>query len=287
MRQWPNFRMLLVVLGLSTQSVQASDNLSNCRLQNDVGNIIMNSQEFLKYLETGSGANTVLRLERSLKDPAVSGLLQRLIDNGHKNLAAQLQSFVKQQRQLVFSHEKSGRRTTAATALDMRVKGQLSSLSRRNTALPCRAPAGAGGHNSVSGRSVAQSLLESGVLYFFGITLVVGGLAAGGMAWWSQVSMRRAKRYSCMIPCSVVGAEGRQAAVIVDLSRAGAIVDLKKSIAQGEEVELNFLGETATGRVVRNKNGSITLNFLTMLNTAVIDKALFDEPETGLVLAGK
>ena len=125
------------------------------------------------------------------------------------------------------------------------------------------------------------------MLYFFGITLVVGGLAAGGMAWWSQVSMRRAKRYSCMIPCSVVGAEGRQAAVIVDLSRAGAIVDLKKSVVQGEEVELNFLGETATGRVVRNKNGSITLNFLTMLNTTVIDKALFDEPDMGLVLAGK
>ena len=99
--------------------------------------------------------------------------------------------------------------------------------------------------------------------------------------------MRRAKRYSCMIPCSVVGAEGRQAAVIVDLSRAGAIVDLKKSVVQGEEVELNFLGETATGRVVRNKNGSITLNFLTMLNTTVIDKALFDEPDMGLVLAGK
>lgn len=279
------FWTILITLALMAQKPMASEDTSNCMLQNDITAMALDAKHFLSYLETGSNSASVWKLERRLKATATSSLLQRLSSNGHNNLAARAHGFIKQQRQLLFSHEKSGRRTTLATARGMQAQQHLKALRSRAAALPCDAPRVKGDGFGQSASTLSERLVESGVVHFFGVAVLIGSVAAGIFGWWSQISRRRAKRHNCLISCSVTTSAGTEPAVVVNLSRAGAKVHIESDCKIGQRFELNLLGEKVSSRVVRIKKGYVALDFNTLLNTAVLDRALFEDSGLDLSMA--
>lgn len=263
------FASLLVV-----QASLAAATTTSCRLQNDVSVLVADMQSFLTYLETGEGPEAIWITERHVQEAA--GLKKRLNQAGHSRLAMRTGALAKQQRELLFSHKQSGRQTTAMSAQEMNIPGQLQLMLKDNGYLPCAAPMQHGAAAGASFGSKAAQLLESGVLHLFGAAVLIGGIALAVFGWWSQISQRRTRRYGCMLPCTVTDANGLYPAMIVNVSRSGAKLKFAHGFESGHRVELNFLGERSSARVVRCSKGHMMLDFDEMLNTELLDRALFD-----------
>ncbi|EBA16332.1 hypothetical protein RSK20926_21440 [Roseobacter sp. SK209-2-6] len=256
------------------QASLAAATSTSCRLQNDVTVLVADMHSFLTYLETGEGAEAIWLTKRHAQDAA--GLQNRLKQAGHDRLAMRTGALAKQQKKLLFSHEQSGRRTTAMSAREMNITPLLQVMEKENAVLPCAAPMqheGAGAANFGSG---AAQLLESGVLHLFGAAILIGGVVLAAFGWWNQISQRRTRRYGCMLPCTVTDANSLYPAMIVNVSRSGAKLQIARGLDSGHRVELNFLGERAPARVVRCSKDHMMLDFDEMMNTELLDRALFN-----------
>ncbi|NIZ61277.1 hypothetical protein DL239_09860 [Sedimentitalea sp. CY04] len=103
---------------------------------------------------------------------------------------------------------------------------------------------------------------------------LLGGIAVGVFGWFSQIGKRRTKRYSCLVPCTVISQDVVHPAMISNISRSGAKLNIDEGFERGDRVQINFIGESANCRVIRHKNGQLAVDFTTLLHSDVLEKVI-------------
>ena len=267
----------LSALVLAAQISSASASETGCRVHSNLSSLILDSKNFLDYLRSGGVADAAWILDKRLKSSGTGDLPALLKQLDHDRFATTTETLILQQRSLLRTYKQSGRRSANQTADVIQARTQLNAVQRSLGTVVCtssasKSYAGGGAGGGVS--EMARSIAESGAFRLIAAMFLAGGVVVTLFGWFSQIGKRRTKRYSCLLPCTVVAKDKIHPAMITNISRTGAKLDIEKGFEKGQLVQVNFMGENAECRVVRHKNGQLAIDFNTMLHLEVLEKIL-------------
>ena len=267
----------LSALILATQVTSVSASEVGCRIQSNLSSLVLDSKNFLDYLGSGAVAESAWFLDKRLKSSATANLPEQLKQLDHGPLAVTTGELIFQQQSLIQTYKQSGRRSASQTAASLQARRQVDAVRRSLGSVTCTSAAsksyageGVGGGVSEMVRSVA----ESGAFRLIAAMFLLGGIVVAMFGWFSQIGKRRTKRFSCLLPCTIVSGEKMNPAMITNISRTGAKLDIDQGFERGQRVQINFMGESAECRVIRHKNGQLAIDFTTMLHLEVLEKVL-------------
>jgi len=273
MRRGGKFTLALTALVMAASLSSATANEAGCRVQSDLTTFILETENFLDYLDSGEDRQAVRILERRLEDRSTSSLPQHLMSFGLDSFAGKTDALIRQQKTLMLFYRQSGRQSVAGTKRVRRARDQMRVVRKFVNTVPCSSSA----THSAAGEgfsSTVRSFVEESAVHLIVAMAVLGGIAVGLFGWFSQIGQRRTKRHSCMIPCSLKIDDVMHPAMITNISRSGAKLNIDEQFERGKPLVVNFLGECADGRIIRHKNGQLAVNFDVLLHSETLDKAL-------------
>lgn len=269
-------KMALTALAFALQVSSLSASELACRFQDSLTTVLSETMYFLNYLETDTGRQTARALETRLNSRSIAELSTEFKLHKSDRLAKQTIKLIEQQRMLLAKLKKSGPFIAANAARAMQARQQLRVVSSEFAALSCTSSSGQSSEPG-GGTSSSNSLMDNSAVKMVGSMFLLGVIVAGLFGWYTQLSKRRTKRFTCNFQSVVVRGGDMYPAVITNISRSGAKLDVEEPFEQGEKMDLIISKRKISGRVIRHKNGQMAIDFSVLLHSDIMD-AVLGEP---------
>ena len=273
MRWFGAIRAALVATVILFPIRATAENEIGCQVYGNLSSVVVETKAFLDFLGSGGNAQSAWILEKRLKNRSSASLASSLKHLKLPKLATATETLITQQKSLLRTFRNTGRGSAAQNAMAIQARSQLNAVISLLGTVPCVSAS----DKSVAGfgvSSMAKSVAESSAFRLIASMFLVGGIAVGMFGWFSQIGKRRTKRYSCLVPCTVSSKDEVHPAMITNISRSGAKLNIDEGFERGDRVEINFIGESANCRVIRHKNGQLAIDFATLLHSDVLEKVI-------------
>jgi hypothetical protein len=273
MRCYRKILTALVVVVFSAQAPSAFASETGCRVYGSLSSVVLDTRNFLDHLGNGENAQSARILEKRLKKTSTSSLPQQLKQLELKSFAEATGILIAQQQSLLRTYMNTSRGSAAQNAKALGARSQLNEVYSLLGTVPCTSSSS----TSFAGFGVAskvEALAKSSAFWLVASMFLLGGVAVGLFGWFSQIGKRRTKRYSCLMPCTVIVDDVIHPAMITNISRTGAKLNTDEGFDRGQRVLVSFMGESAECSVIRHKNGKLAVNFNAMLHLEVLEKVL-------------